>query len=365
MTIQPRQKTVRESNIELLRIILMLMIIGYHLIVHGAGFGGENENYVITDKYSVAYILLKSFLVIAVNCFVFISGFYRITFRIGTVISMILQTIFYALIIYSAFTAFSIIPLRPGLLLEVVFPIFKGTWWFITAYFGLYLISPLLNKAVDSCSREQLLFIVVIFTVLNAVTGFFFRTGGAMGMNGGYSLLSFVHIYLLGRYISRYVRYKKFQKWSVAVYISSSLVLFLLVCISINWFYSKGIIRLFSYNNPLVIVSAVSFFFVFKSFRLQNSLINQIASGVLGVYLLHDHRLVRKHVIDRLFTWSESYSGFGHFLVLLLIALLVLVIGLLVDKAREILLAPVAAYLGKRFRLNQVDHLFRKDTALK
>jgi surface polysaccharide O-acyltransferase-like enzyme len=231
--------------------------------------------------------------------------------------------------------------------------------------FGLYLISPLLNKAVDSCSKEQLLFIVVIFTILNAVTGFFFSTGGAIGINGGYSLMSFVHIYLLGQFIARYVRYQTFQQWSAVIYIFSSILLFLIVFISITRFQGDGIIRLFSYNNPLVIISAVSFFFVFKSFRLQSGLVNQTATGVLGVYLLHDHRLVRKHVIDRLFDWSQNYSGYQHFLVLLLITVLVFVTCLLIDKVRELLLAPVANYLVNHFKLQQVDHIFTKEPARK
>jgi hypothetical protein len=51
MPLPPTQKAVRESNIELLRVVLMLMIIGYHLIVHGARMGGTSENYAITDGY--------------------------------------------------------------------------------------------------------------------------------------------------------------------------------------------------------------------------------------------------------------------------------------------------------------------------
>ncbi len=182
-----KEKTVREFNIELLRIFLMLMIIGYHLIVRGAGVGGANDNYIITDNYSVAYILLKSFLVIAVNCFVFISGFYRISFRSRTVISLMLQTTFYALIIHLGFTLLTGAPFGLRLLVNIFLPLFNGTWWFITAYLGLYLVSPLLNKGIDSCTREQLLFVLVVFTVLNAFVGFLFSSEGVLGTNGGFS----------------------------------------------------------------------------------------------------------------------------------------------------------------------------------
>ena len=262
MTLQP-PKAIRDSNIELLRVVLMLMIIGYHLIVHGARMGGANPNYTITGETSVAYLLLKCFLVIAVNCFVFISGYYRINFRIRTVVDLILQTSFYALGIHLVFSAVTGTPVMPSLgsLPDVVLPIFKGTWWFVTAYFGLYLISPLLNKGIDACTRAQLLFVVVIFTVLNAVSGFLFGSGGILGANGGYSLFSLLHIYLIGRYAARFIADRSLRQWSAAVYLLSSLALFLLVYLSVSRLDNLGIVRLFKYNNPLILISAISFFF--------------------------------------------------------------------------------------------------------
>jgi len=365
MTLQTPPKATRDSNIELLRVVLMLMIIGYHLIVHGAKVGGPDGDYTIAGYTSVAYLLLKCFLVIAVNCFVFISGYYRINFRMGTVVSLILQTSFYALGIQLVFSAITGAPVILGLssLPDLILPIFKGTWWFITGYFGLYLVSPLLNMGIDACTRPQLLFVVVIFTVLNAVSGFLFGSGGVLGSNGGYSLFSFIHIYLIGRYAARFIADRSLRQWSAAVYLLSSLALFLLVYLSISRLDNLGIARLFKYNNPLILISAISFFFFFKSFRLQSPLVNRLAAGVLGVYLLHDHRLVREHVIENLYAWSLNFPGYLHFLTLLLITVSVFMAGFLVDKAREMLLDPVARYAVEQLGLHRIDRIFGKEPA--
>jgi len=137
MSLQTNKNVDRESNIELLRIILMLMIIGYHLIVHGAQIGGTVKNFNIDNNSSVGYLFLKSFLVIAVNCFVFISGFYRINFKVRPFLSMIFQTIFYSVLITFSVDILSLQYVSPQDYFKAFLPIFFNTWWFITAYLTL------------------------------------------------------------------------------------------------------------------------------------------------------------------------------------------------------------------------------------
>jgi hypothetical protein len=84
---------------------------------------------------------------------------------------------------------------------------------------------------------------------------------------------------------------------------------------------------------------------------------------VLGVYLLHDHRLVREHVIENLYAWSLNFPGYLHFLMLLLITVSVFMAGFLIDKVREMLLDPVAWYAVDRLGLHRIDNIFSKKPA--
>ena len=59
----------RDSNIELLRLVCMLFILLHHFIVHGSEF---------VTAPSVWLTIMNSFLVIAVDCFVLISGYFGI-----------------------------------------------------------------------------------------------------------------------------------------------------------------------------------------------------------------------------------------------------------------------------------------------
>jgi surface polysaccharide O-acyltransferase-like enzyme len=362
MSLTTRKGLERDSNIELLRIVLMLMIIGYHLIVHGAKMGGSN--YEIEDKSSMAYVLLKSFLVIAVNCFVFISGYYRIKFKTGPFLNILAQATFYSML----FTLVADVLFWEShgwrYYLIALFPVFAGTWWFITTYLALYIISPLLNNAIDSFSKAQFLFILISITIINMVGGFLFDVT-SVGVNKGYSVLSFVHIYLLAQFIRRYANLSVFKSYSSSVYIFSSTLLFLLAFISVTALDQRGVVKLYAYNNPLVFISAVSFFFMFKNLHIKSSLINSISPYVLGVYFFHDHPITRELLIKNLFEQSQHDSALVHFISLLFITFLVFIAGFFVDKLIAILLNPAIDYLIIKFNLQRIDRLlnFNKQNA--
>ncbi len=356
MTIQKIKSVTRESNIELLRIVLMLMIIGYHLIVHGAEMEGGLGNYEMVNETSVAYVFLKSFLVIAVNCFVFISGFYRIRFKVATVLNLLFQVLFYSLLITLAADVLSLGYVGLRTYVQALFPLFTGMWWFITAYLALYLLSPLLNSAIDSFSKQKFLFVIISFTLINTVFDFFFGAT-AIGAQRGLSVISFIHIYLLAQYISKYLDHEKLEKYALPVYVISSLLIFLLAYLSISSIYDTGIRKAFAYNNPLVMVSAISFFFCFKRLNLQSSLINEISPYVLGVYLFHDHPLVRTYLVESLYAMSHNSSAYVHFLMLLMITLALFLMGTLMDRIREELTLPLIHYVINRFNLGKIESM--------
>ena len=71
-------KAKRSSNIELMRIFLMFMIIFHHLIVHSLGLKELKSAAYENEFPATQAILLNSFIVIAVNAFIFISGYFGI-----------------------------------------------------------------------------------------------------------------------------------------------------------------------------------------------------------------------------------------------------------------------------------------------
>ncbi len=80
----------RESNIELLRIVLMFSIILHHLVYH------NYLNYLEGDNYKVAEVL-GGFAKVAVNCFMLIMGFfsYRSKWNVKKIIKIVMESVFY------------------------------------------------------------------------------------------------------------------------------------------------------------------------------------------------------------------------------------------------------------------------------
>ena len=93
----------RQSNFELLRIILMLMIVGLHTLFHGGALPlltPEHANYYIANTY-------ESLFIVAVNCFIIISGYFRIKGSIKKVLKIEFQILFYSISIFVIFVVFN------------------------------------------------------------------------------------------------------------------------------------------------------------------------------------------------------------------------------------------------------------------
>ena len=81
----------RESNIELMRIVLMTMIILHHIIAYNFDL---YDSAVSFDRITQAILhFLDTSCIMAVNCFFLVSGYYRIKFNIKKM-AMIITHIF-------------------------------------------------------------------------------------------------------------------------------------------------------------------------------------------------------------------------------------------------------------------------------
>ena len=125
------QNFVRQSNIELLRIVVMLMIIGCHFCTHG-GFQFENSDFSIPRLW---WNLLEMGGNFGVVVFVLISGYFLIddkelTIKPTKTIKLYGQILFYSI----TFWGLSLILGKDTLSLKSIstsiFPIASGQWWF-------------------------------------------------------------------------------------------------------------------------------------------------------------------------------------------------------------------------------------------
>lgn len=285
-------KIKTNQGVELLRLVLMYMIVLQHVIGHGAGFlefiNSPSPRCIPVLKHWLLYTPC----VMAVDCFVFISGYYGMKTSMKKVVRLVFQAITTAAILFLAYfsvNTFDIchIEVATRELISMCFPVGFNYWWFLSMYVVLLVLSSFLNKYTELTNKDRWCILFVLFWI-NSIGGLLFNTAGA---NLGYSLINFIFIYLLGRELSISSIFSKHNSIYPLFYLLSLISLYAMV------FYSKDmgpviLKRVFAYNNPLVLLNAILFFRMFLYLNITIN-IKAISKYSLGIYLLHDNPIVR------------------------------------------------------------------------
>ena len=279
-----KMSQIRNSNIELLRIVCMLMVVVLHFNNNGANTGIVNMPEVLTGRLTWGF-LVESFCIVAVNCFVLISGYFAIKLKWRSMLKFYLQCFFVGLTSYLVYVGMSN-GFSWQTLAERLLAFTHNGWWFVVSYVGLMLLSPLLNKAVENMTAKQLLHSILLFSVVILYFGWYQKVEPT---NTGSSLISFIWIYLIGRYIGKYmtIDYIRSYRWIwLGGYLLSCLSLFGLIML--RYHFSIEMHYPLDYNNPLVVIAAIMLLLFFLSLTFQNKTVNWMASSVFAAYLLQE-----------------------------------------------------------------------------
>lgn len=335
---------LRNSNIELLRIVSMLMVVVLHFNNNGANTGIVNMPEVLTERLTWGF-LVESLCLVAVNCFVLISGYFSIKLKVRSLLKFYLQCFIIGLFSYLFYIGlsggFSTWQSAEGLftmkiLIERLLAFTHNGWWFVVSYVGLMLLSPLLNSAVDNMTRKRFLHSLILFSIVILYLGWYQKVEVT---NYGNSLISFIWIYLLGRYIGKHVQIESIRKYRwlwLAGYLISALALFGMIML--RYHFSIEMHYPLDYNNPFVVVAAMMLLFFFLSFSFRSKVINGIASSVFAAYLIQEscyfgHEWLYPQMREMFVHVSDGWR----ILALLGISIVFMLLCVLVDKILGIL----------------------------
>ena len=323
----------RLSNIEFLRLLAML----YVLIVHAdfSTFGAPTMDELAVRPVGVfVQYWFECFAICCVDVFVLISGWFGIRFSLNKLWSFLFQVVFYSLGLF--LLAVAITPQKAFTLegLKSIF-LFNGSdYWFIKAYLILMVLAPMLNAFCDYASRREFKTILIAYFAILMVYGWLEPASVHFTMNGC-TALSFVGLYLLGRYLKMYrpkiTNYNR--RIYAVVYVAASLVMFFMCLL----FLSQGVrvtldSRLLNYGSPLVILSAVALLLFFSKWTYHNHVVNTASKSCLAVYLLHCNYFVfplYKEMVQRTNQVSEA--------MVLLFIVGVFLLAIMIDRVRIVI----------------------------
>ena len=261
----------RESKLELLRIISMILVLVSHASYTSLGPPTQGEISASLD-ITLLRALSEALSEVCVNAFILISGWYGIKVSGKRFAELIFQVLFVSICFYTLIRILgSTCSMDVNEWVELLLIKHKG-YWFVKAYIILYMFAPVLNTFVDNVSRKQLKSFLIAFFVVQVIYGFYHYGGWYAG---GYSPLSFMGLYVLSRYMRLYPNY--FTQFNKHIDLSLYLVLsvFTAACsLVLTYFFDKGGTVLFLYSSPLVILSSVFFFLFFTKLSFHNGIVN-------------------------------------------------------------------------------------------
>ena len=336
-------KAARQSNFELLRIVAMFFVLLLHANWLAFRFPSSAE-IGVSPVSSFLRMWMEAITIVAVNTFVLISGYFGIRLRGKSLVSLLFQSGFYILGIYLALILALNKPLSLEQLLLNFSPLAPSGGWFIPIYVGLMLVSPALNSYVEHAPKRSLARLILLGVALEAIFGWGVNH---LQISGGYSVLSFILLYLIGRYLHRYPEdFKRYQgafylKLFLALSFVNALVPYMLTALHLLVpsmpanLANKGMVSglLLAYSSPINIAGAVCLVLLFSRIRIQSKVINWIASSTLAVYLIHCNEGLINWYISTV--WVLSCYPTILFLIYLFIFLVAVFFGsILIDKLR-------------------------------
>lgn len=315
----------RLSNIELLRIVAIFFVLMCHAImmVHGLPKSVEcKEN--ILSSYLITFF--SSIAISGVDIFVLISGWFGIHVTKKGLTKYIFQICFltwgiFLINVVLGKATFSIDALK------ICLGMFHG-YWFVIAYLGLFLLSPILNVFVKNVSKRDFQIVLFSFYIFQCIYSWI---SGTLNYYQGYSILFFCNLYLTARYFKLYP-----LNWiscnSLKLYLILTMVISLIAFFALAFLGNAA--KMLRYDNPLIILSSLSLLIFFSRLRIKSMIINYLAISCLSVYIIHYNPYIYGYFVKSIIFLTHNYDGFSYSILMVLFLLCVFILCVLIDQIR-------------------------------
>lgn len=342
----PRKQ--RLSNIELLRILSMVMILVVHIDGASLGQPAPSGDLSSLTGRQVWQLAVESFSIIGVNLFTLISGYFGIRLSVKSASSFLFQCLFYAVGIATVAPLF--------LHGHFSWTQWGDSWlilthtdlWYVPCYFLLMLLSPALNAGLKALNLRQCLVTTGLFAAYTLWVGWWW---GKSFNPTGYTIMQLILVYMIGHCISRIPALTQPSRRRSVI----SLVAYLITtaAVFLSALYLPPL-KAFAYNSPLVMAASVALFLCFRAMKFQSPAINYIAKSSFAVYLLHKNPLIwvslmRPTVVD---LWrSTTLLEFSLLAVAAVIA--IYLISMIIDALRRALFRPILQLINQPQPINE------------
>lgn len=270
---------------------------------------------------------------VAVNAYALLSGYVGRTsnFRLSKMALIWLQVFFYSFGMTVVFALLGF-PLQLADWGKAFFPIVTRQYWYMSAYLGLLLFQPLLNKGIAAMRHKELKQILLVgFVLFSLIPALLHVKVLEFSLSKGFGLTWLVMMYITGAFLAATDIEQVSMKSLWLIYFGSSLVTGLgNHFVGEIWFW---------YTSPSMIVASISFFLLFakRDLRAQDGLVKWIqllAPASLGVYLVHLNRLVERFFLHDKLVFLLDLEWYWLFIAIPALAVVIYLVATVIELGR-------------------------------
>ena len=371
-------RSARSLNIELLRILAMLLVVYCHMIIHVDFTNGVSR--IVLPMYpgwkSAISFTIVQYGQVGVSIFFMISGYFLVKkqFSWKRIFSTWFQMFLYAvlcLVIAIVAKQFRPLPFGTNELLSgsqtldtvlwSLCPFLYNSYWFIDAYILMLLLSPFINTVYAHMSQKQILALIALLMFIGTWPLFFSRANH--WNNVVYAVLG----YIIGAYIQTYrnsLRAISNGVLAVCTVLCTALMLGFNHFVLSESYWAQRLTWTAQIHQGLQILPiCIAFCFFVAACRLPqirlphmwSTFLLHVSAGTFGVYLLHENTFGFRFIWGVVASWLPDISGkTGFVLTFIVTGLLIFavldVIAMLIDR---LLTHPLRRFILSKTAVNR------------
>lgn len=304
-------KKPRSSNLELYRIMCMLMIVAHHYVVNS---GLTSTNGPLMTDYnscnSVFLILFGAWGKTGINCFLLITGYFMCSSKITVrkFLKLLGQLYLYRLIFFVVFFITGYENVTFLRMIRLLMPFWSFGQGFVSCFIGFWLYIPFLSILVQNMNRRQHQLLLLLSL------GFYTLFGTIPMFEIDFNYMSwFCILFFIASYFRLHPQpfFEERRIWG-----KMTLLCFILACASIilmRLFFGEktglGYKLVEDCNKLFAVMVAVCSFLWFKNMNIRYSkVINAFGAGTFGVFLIHANSSAM-----RTWLWKDTVDVVGHY----------------------------------------------------
>lgn len=306
---------VRDSGIELFRIVAVLIFIAVHYVINSGLLAPDGPVY--ADPLSWRSIYLLEFYSVGkacVNVFVMITAYFMCTTKITAkrFAKFFLVILFYKIVISTLFYISGYEPFSIAGYIKNILPLRNLHNDFLCAFPLFYLLIPFLSVLVQHLNEKQHIYLILwcgfTYVFLGSVPGFSVLMNYVSWFSVLFVIMSYIRLYPKKIYQNCGL-----WAWMTVLFVFLS-ALSVIVCTWLGVKLNRSSTYLTYFfvrdcNSFLTVVTSLSAFLFFKNLKIGYvKTINTVAASTFGVILIHANS-----DIMRRWLWGDMLDTVGHY----------------------------------------------------